>query len=54
MVWLVFEDKDWYFLTNQLMGCVKEIVIRKKDKEIHMCGGQLSLVPYLSLEWKEG
>jgi hypothetical protein len=30
MVWLVFEDKDWYLLTNQLMGSVEEIVIRKE------------------------
>jgi hypothetical protein len=30
MVWLVFEEKDWYLLTNQLMGCVEEIVIRKE------------------------
>jgi hypothetical protein len=29
MGWLVIEDKDWYLLTNQLMGCVKEIKITK-------------------------
>jgi hypothetical protein len=29
MGWLILEDKDWYLLTNQLMGCVKEI---KKTK----------------------
>ncbi len=34
------KDKDWYVLSNQLMGCVKFIRIKKKDKETHICGGQ--------------
>jgi len=29
MGWLVFENKDWYLLTNQLMGCVEKIRLKK-------------------------
>jgi hypothetical protein len=44
---LVFRYKDWYLLNNQLMECVEEIKITRRNKETHMCGGQPFLVPYL-------
>jgi hypothetical protein len=30
MRWLVLEDKDYFLLSNKLMGCVEEIKIRRK------------------------
>jgi len=37
MGWLVLEDKDYFLLSNQLMGCVEEIKIRrKKYKNSHV------------------
>jgi len=29
MGWLIIEDKEWYWLINQLMECVEHIMIRR-------------------------
>jgi hypothetical protein len=37
------------------MWCVEKIWITwEEDMETHMCGGQPSLIPYLSLKGREG
>ncbi len=37
MEWLLLEDKDYFLLSNQLMGCVEEIKIRRKKKKKITC-----------------
>jgi hypothetical protein len=54
MGWLVLEDKDWYLLTNQLMGHMKKLRQQNEDKETHMCGGQPFLVLYLYFKEEKG
>jgi hypothetical protein len=45
------KDKYWYLLFSQPMGCMEDIRIRKKTIfKTHMCGGQPSLIPYLSFK----